>query len=534
MSRFNLIDESWIPVRRQDGSFAELGIKEALLTAKELSGIEDPSPLVVASLYRFLLAVLYRALEGPTDIDQAKQLFRDGLPADKIDAYLEKWRDRFWLFDDKYPFGQIPEFYPKKWRSWTALAVEKNADTAKVLFDHTPAENSPKASCANIVRCMLATQTFAVSTGKSELSHTGTAPSAGAVMLIPIGKDLSDTLLFCLVPQNRDVLAADLACWEKSPESLSYLKSKVIVIDQKKGDEKERTIERAPTGVVDIYSWRTRSIKLRLESENEISVIGFASGVGYLDGFCVDPMLGYEIREVALKGSDQKVKKKFSITFEDKGLWREFDSLLPGESGLSPVVVENAVALTKRYAHRFPSGLMALGQKYYPPRPNIAFWKKELFVLPIALLGDRDIRTEIRRFLSVSEDSELALYAACTSFAKCLLGHGDRKIEQADISEFVKQIGAISFYWSRLEIRFQELLHAYTMEADPDAIELRWLKFVRVALKDAWSLQENSISGSDAWSLRALVKAEAPIRQKLRELDSKIAEYQTNQIEENG
>jgi CRISPR system Cascade subunit CasA len=245
-------------------------------------------------------------------------------------------------------------------------------------------------------------------------------------------------------------------------------------------------------------------------------------------------MLGYEIREATLKGSDKKVKKKFSITFEDKGLWREFDSLLPGESGLSPAVVENAVALTKRLVHRFPDGLMALGQKYYPPRPNIAFWKKELFTLPAALLGDRAIRSDIHRFLSVSEDAERALYAACTSFAKHVLGHGDRKVEQADISEFVKQIGATPSYWSQLEIRFHELLHAYSIEADPDAIEHQWLKFVRVALKDAWKLQENSISGSDAWSLRALVKAEVPIRRKLTKLDSKIAEYQTNQPEENG
>ena len=84
MSRFNLIDEKWIPVRFPDGTRAELGIQDTLLRAKEIEAIEDASPLVVASLHRFLLAVLYRALEGPTDIDQAKALFAAGLPGDKI------------------------------------------------------------------------------------------------------------------------------------------------------------------------------------------------------------------------------------------------------------------------------------------------------------------------------------------------------------------------------------------------------------------------------------------------------------------
>src|SRR5260370_36416042 len=98
MSRFNLIDEKWIPVRFPDGTRDELGIRDTLLQSKEIAAIEDPSPLVVAALHRFLLAVLYRALKGPNDIDQAKSLFKCGLPRDEIAAYLKKWRDRVLLF----------------------------------------------------------------------------------------------------------------------------------------------------------------------------------------------------------------------------------------------------------------------------------------------------------------------------------------------------------------------------------------------------------------------------------------------------
>ncbi|MCI0421210.1 MAG: type I-E CRISPR-associated protein Cse1/CasA, partial [Acidobacteria bacterium] len=142
MSRFNLIDEKWIPVRFPDGTRDELGIRDTLLRSGQIAAIEDPSPLVVAALHRFLLAVLYRALEGPTDIDKAKDLFRAGLPSEKITAYLGKWRDRFWLFDEKYPFYQVPAYEPqekngkKEWRAWPTIAAEHNANNAKVLFDH--------------------------------------------------------------------------------------------------------------------------------------------------------------------------------------------------------------------------------------------------------------------------------------------------------------------------------------------------------------------------------------------------------------
>jgi len=114
MSRFNLIDEKWIPVRFLGGTRDELGIRDTLLRSMEIAAIEDPSPLVVAALHRFLLAVLYRALEGPTDIDQAKVLFKAGLPGEKITAYLEKWRDRFCLFDEKHPFYQVLAYEPQE------------------------------------------------------------------------------------------------------------------------------------------------------------------------------------------------------------------------------------------------------------------------------------------------------------------------------------------------------------------------------------------------------------------------------------
>lgn len=157
-SRFNLIDEAWIPVRKLSGERVELGIRDTLIQATHIATIEDASPLVTASLHRFLLAVLYRALEGPTDIDQAKAWFRSGLPAERIDAYLERWRDRFWLFDETHPFFQIPDFEPNAWRAWTVLAAEHNADNAKVLFDHVDVTR-PRRSASSFSGALAASGT---------------------------------------------------------------------------------------------------------------------------------------------------------------------------------------------------------------------------------------------------------------------------------------------------------------------------------------------------------------------------------------
>lgn len=522
MSRFNLIDEKWIPVRFSHGSRDELGIRETLLRSKEIAAIEDPSPLVVAALHRFLLAVLYRALEGPTDIDQAKELFRDGFPGEKISAYLEKWRDRFFLFDVKYPFGQVPTFEPKKWRAWTALAVEYNADTAKVLFDHTSEEEPGSIRPAAAARWLLATQTFAVSTGKSEVSHTGKAPSAGSMMVIPIGLNFQDTLCFCLVPQNRMVMLDDVPLWERKPDSMEYLKTKTKVPHKNNGESKDRAIERGASGVIDLYTWRTRSILFKEDTSGFISELGFASGLGYKESIECDPMLGYTIKEVTDKESKAKVKKKFSIQFEEKGIWRDFDSLLPDDARLAPKVIEHAVHLSRKERGRFPKGVMVLGQKYFPPRPNVAYWRKEYFALPEALSGDRNIRQEIHSILTDAEKSADELNNACQAFARYMLGHGGRKVEKADVDNFVAQLTALPHYWSTLESRFHEILREYTLERDPDDIHCQWLKSVRDALKKGWDQHRASLSMSDVWAIRAFVKAEEPVRDRLSELNEEI------------
>lgn len=496
MSRFNLIDEKWIPIRFPDGSREELGIRDTLLRSGQIAAIEDPSPLVVAALHRFLLAVLYRALEGPTDIDQAKSLFREGLPGERITAYLDEWRDRFWLFDEKYPFGQIPTFEPTTWRAWMVLAAEHNADNAKVLFDHVDVDAPGTISGGAAARWILATQTFSVSCGKSELSHTGTAPSATAAMAIPLGDDLQDTLLFSLVPQNREITAADLPLWERYPESVESLKE---------------GIKRTASGYADRYTWRARSVRLALNDSGRIRTLAFASGVGNSTVDQNDPMLAYRI--------DEK-KGKLPIQFRDRGLWRDFDSLLPDQSHLGPQAIEHATALTRSHRDRFPRSMMVLGQANN--KAKIEYWRMERFALPEALAGDSFIRSEFHQLLADAEDAQKSLWAACRSFARDLLSRGEREPAGKDISGFVKQMPVNPWYWSTLESRFHEILREYTLKKDFEDIRCQWLKSVRGTLRTAWEQHRASFSMGDAWAIRALVKAEAPVFRKLKELNDEI------------
>jgi CRISPR system Cascade subunit CasA len=239
--------------------------------------------------------------------------------------------------------------------------------------------------------------------------------------------------------------------------------------------------------------------------------------VGFNDTGNADPMLGYRI--------DEK-KGKLPIQFREKGLWRDFDSLLPdgkgaGENRLAPGVIDHAIALTRHQRDRFPKSILVLGQSN--DKAKIEFWRMEQFVLPEAVTGERNIRAEVRSMLAKAEDTQKALWLTCRSYARDVLSRGTREPDGKDVRNFIDQLPAIGSYWSTLESQFHQLLRDYSVERDPDDIRLWWLKVLRRTLKSSWDQTQEVASAGDAWSIRALVKAEAPVRNKIRELDEEIA-----------
>ena len=83
-------------------------------------------------------------------------------------------------------------------------------------------------------------------------------------------------------------------------------------------------------------------------------------------------------------------------------------------------------------------------------------------------------------------------------------------------------MSAIPWFWSTLETHFHEILNEYTLERNTDDIRWRWLIMVRETLRKAWQQHSTSVTTGDVWAIRALVKAEGPLRKKLKELAEEI------------
>jgi CRISPR system Cascade subunit CasA len=518
MRKFNLIDEPWIPIRFIDGGRVSLGLKSVFREAQSIAEIEDTSPLVVAALHRLLLAILYRALAGPTDFDQAKTLFKEGWPVQRIEEYLESWRDRFWLFDDKYPFWQVAEFQSANLRAWTALAAEHNGDSSKILFDHTDIRAAGRISAAAAARWMLATQAFVLSSANSPLGYTADAPCASAILVLPQGRNIRETLSYLLVPENREVLTADLPIWEREPDS---------VVDISNG------LRRPPTGVCDLYTWRSRTVRLANIHAPEVQDVAFAAGVRMLKDGVVDPMVAYDFNEK---------NGRFELQFRDRGVWRDFDALLPDGEGLAPLVISNAVRLSRYVPDRTPIAILVLGQKRsLSAKAKIEYWRLERFSFPQSLRDDKSIKGKIKSLLREAVNTEKALKKACDDFVFQKLSHetalSERDMNEKkqkmkrSISQSSGQLLVVPTFWSILEVRFQELLHLFTPEFDYEKIRAEWLASIRRAMLDAWGLHRRTVSTGDAWGIRALVRAERHIARTLAMFEREIGKLEVSETQ---
>lgn len=493
MSQYNLIDEKWIPVIDLSGNRKQLGIKDVLLQAENLARIEDPSPLVTAALHRFLLAVLYRALEGPCDIDEAKQYFREGLPKEKINQYLEKWRPRFWLFDEKYPFGQNPNIPNEEIEPWTKLTSEYNSTSSKVLFDHTDINNLFVPSNDSIAKWIITTMNFSVRGGRGY----SPSPSSNARFVIPIGNSVNYTLLFCLHPYpNKEVAVMDLPLWEQDIQSYDYYK---------------RKLERISKGYADRYTWQSRIMKLISDSKGKVKKVAFMSGIRHLDSPTTEAMIPY---------ISHPTKGVIVMPLEDKGMWRDFDSLVPNGTGHSPKIMDNVCTLCGRNRTLMPKKFLILGQSF--SNAKIVFWRMEEFTLPAKLFESVEVYHDIKSLLLKAEDVSEYLNLACRETGKMILTHGERSLEVGDLTKYVINIGTLPYYWSTLEPKFHVVLHNYAIDKNPEEINHDWLISIRDSLSKAWILVQKSIAGGDAWAIRALVKGEDIIAKKISELNQDI------------
>ncbi len=208
--RFNLWTEPWLTVETRMGELETVSIEQLLLRAAAYRTLFDPSPLVVVSIHRLLVAILQDIFQPEYEEDLLELWEIDTFPSDKIDQFGKKYVHRFDLFSEETPFLQSADIplHPEKKGKGKAIGYllqEQTAGTAVTHYNHTyDAQQHLCAACC--AKGMLTIPAFASSGG------AGIKPSINGVppiYIIPGGETLYHSLIASLVTPSYQPEIAD-------------------------------------------------------------------------------------------------------------------------------------------------------------------------------------------------------------------------------------------------------------------------------------------------------------------------------------
>lgn len=208
---YNLLDEPWIPVRLLDGSVTEVGLLELLQRTTDIADLACELPTQSIAIQRLILAVAYR-VATPRDMHDWARQWDQGAPTDQMIEYLERWRDRFFLFGGEYPFMQVADLKTAKDEAKPLSVIIANLPKEeKRLFSSRSGAGADWMSAAEAARWLVHVQNYDSSGIRSGAEGD---PKASAGRGSPIGpawcaqlgivwikgNDLDETIVLNLIP----------------------------------------------------------------------------------------------------------------------------------------------------------------------------------------------------------------------------------------------------------------------------------------------------------------------------------------------
>jgi len=475
---FNLLDEPWLPVRLRDGRVVRLGLLDAFTRSSEISLLAETAPPSLVAEYRLLLAILHRALStvfpnGWKDLDRARW-YREGLPIDKVCEYLQKWRERFWLFHPEYPFMQVAALATaqetqKQLKPWMQISFDRVVGNNPVLFDHSYEAATESIPPEEAVSHLLGYLQFVPGGLVKVLRGSDNAgPLANSAALVAEGSNLSQTLILNIHPSIS--AAADLPAWEKEVPTLSMLTAPPTLA----------------TGCNDRYTRQTRSVLLLRENDGQVKWLKFAAGLALQeDTNMPDPMVSLK------KGSKEPVR----LTFADgRELWRDLPVLFPtGGSGHHSAAIlswslhvhgANGGDATDVYQPFTVAGLAS-------DKAKLLRWRRERIVLPVSIIENDNGRESLNSAIGNSEGLYDNLRNLAVSMLAEMMGDPSHKDTRSRAKKTLGSTAFASCYFSSVERCLPELM-SYLEKADFDRAEAQWAEGLRDVAKTLISLSSGS------------------------------------------
>ncbi len=501
---FNLIDKPWIGCISSDGASREQGLRAVFEQAHQLRGVQGDTPLESGAIYRLLLAILHRVF-GPKTREEWLNLKQAGkFEMRALNDYLERWRGRFDLFDEKRPFFQAADDRVKP-KSVINLMPEMASGNNAAWFDHHTEAEGAEIGAGKAARVLLAAQAFGLA-GLSGLEQKFTdAPCTRGVLFLVEGDTLFETLLLNLMLYTEEQplpgSAEDRPCWEMEDPF-----------------QPQRT---TPRGYLDYLTWQNRRILLLPgwdeEGKTVVREITVAPALR-LDSSVLDPMKHY--RKDEQRGA---LPLRFN---EERALWRDSRALLqlnmpdryrPPLSLLWVDELVDAGCLDPRQRYR----LMALGMAN--DQAKVEFFREEHLPLPLKFLEDEALVEQLGIALEWAEAASRSLRQGAERLALLVISPKADGLNWQQIDRITRdEAQALARhwrvehqYWRDLEASFLRLVDGLAAE------EMGALDEWRAAVEQAaWGALEGAqeLAGQSASALKAGVRAGGMLAYGLRQI----------------
>ena len=334
---FNLLDEAWIPVRLLDGTIADVGLLELLRRTTDIADLACELPTQSIAIQRLVLAIAYRVAPPGDARDWARQ-WDDGAPTERMIEYLERWRDRFYLFGGRFPFMQVADLRTAKDSVSGLEKLIADVPNGEQFFTTRHGRALACIPPSEAARWLVHAQAYDPSgirsgaVGDSQVKGGKGYPIGpswcGHLGLVWLkGKDLDETLVLNLIPADaaglRGVESSTEwgACSWEAAEPENAVRGDYSLLDPL-GTPRDVSIPR-------LLTWHSRRIRLVGDSSGVTGVV-LAQG----DKLAPQEMRLYEPQSLWRYSTPQSKKFKTDVYMPRKfeagrALWRTLPGTLP-------------------------------------------------------------------------------------------------------------------------------------------------------------------------------------------------------------
>ena len=334
---YNLLDEPWIPVRLIDGTITDVGLLELLRRTTDIADLACELPTQSIAIQRLILAIAYRVATPHDTRDWVRQ-WEDGAPTEQMIEYLERWRDRFYLFGGRFPFMQVADLRTAKDAVSGLEKLIADVPNGEQFFTTRHGRALACIPASEAARWLVHAQAYDPSgirsgaVGDSQVKGGKGYPIGpawcGHLGLVWLkGQDLDETLVLNLIPASTAALRGvdsstewGVCSWEAS-EPESSVRGDYSLLDPA-GTPKELSIPR-------LLTWHSRRIRLVGDSSGVTGVV-LAQG----DKLAPQEMRLYEPQSLWRYSTPQSKKFKTDVYMPRKfeagrALWRNLPGTLP-------------------------------------------------------------------------------------------------------------------------------------------------------------------------------------------------------------